>query len=400
MVQQDGSAFNPPFLDWSVRSETLKNSLGDILMRGVSEGVLPGGVVMVSQGESSPVVVAAGRKVPGEGNSEGEGDRVLPEAVFDLGEVTRSLCTASIVMRLASSGKISVHDRASRFLQPLGIGQKSRITLAHLLAETAGLPAGFAVYDDLVRANAGPRPGILSSSGAKQFAYNLCHSIPLRYEPGARHVASAVNGILLGEICEIITGLSLDKAFFKLVAAPLQLKSLGFIDLTLLRRKNITPVVEIFAPAGECPRRGRRIVGEVWDEDTWAMGGISGQNGLFGVAADVHTWGRELVRAYGGKSSFVKQDVVRTVWNPEAQQGGGIVHKLGFETPTKEGGFVDGRTSPDAVVASSATGCSVLMDPSRELVVVFLSNASFMGQLTKRFHALRSELHSAVIETI
>ncbi len=203
--------------------------------------------------------------------------------------------------------------------------------------------------------------------------------------------------IVLGEICEIVTGVSLDKAFSRFVAAPLGLRSMGFIDLALMRRKNLSPMVEMFAPMGECPQRGRMIVGEPWDENAWVMGGVAGHSGCFGTGLDVHTWALELSRAYRGESELFAQDTLRAFWSPDIP---GIKSgwKLGFESSSREGGFVEAKLAPTAVVASGSTGCSVFIDPLSEVVVVFLSNAGFSGHTPRRFGAMRAEIHQAIFE--
>jgi CubicO group peptidase (beta-lactamase class C family) len=293
-------------------------------------------------------------------------------------------------MRLVSAGKIGVGDRASRFLQALGVGSKSSMTLAHLLANTAGFPGGVSVFEELVKANAGPRPGILTSSGAKQYAYTHFHNLPLRVEPGTRELVSDANYIVLGEICEIITGLPLEKAYSRYVAAPLRTGSLNFIDLTILRRRGLEPATELFASTGRCARRAREIRGEVWDENAWVMGGVAGHNGLFGTAGDVLTWGCEVLRAYRGQSALITQDAVKAFVGSQA--------KLGFEVPTKEQGFFDSAVAPLAFVSAGNTGCSVCIDPQRDAVIVFLSNAGYSGHQSRRFAGLRADIHAALLD--
>ncbi len=370
------------------------------LIAAEGEGdVFGGGVLIASESGRMKAHLASGQKLSKRLTAEEGPQLTTLDTVFDLGGLTEGICTATLLMRLASAGKIEVSERASRFLQALGVGQKSSITLAHLLAHVAGFPAALSVYEDLVKANAGPRLGILTSSGAKQYAYNYFRNLPLKYEPGQRQLRSDVNYIVLGEICETITGVPLEKAFARYVAAPLQLRSLNFIDLALMRRRNLAPMVELFAPSGECAKRGKVIAGEVWDENAWVMGGVAGHSGLFGTAHDVHRWAVEVMRAYRGESELLSREVVRTFWNPESV---GVKNgwKLCFNPSSKESGFVETKAAPDAVCIASDGGCSVYIDPARELVVVLLSNAGFSGSQSRRFLSLRSEVHTALLEVV
>lgn len=372
--------------------------VAELLKEAVAEGTLPGAVVLASEGDQVTAACVVGSKLPAvEVGDGGVNEPISFGTVFDLGELTQSICTATLMMRLASAGKISAGDRASRFLQALGVGSKSSITLSHLLSHSAGFPSGVSVYEELVKANAGPRPGILSSSGAKQYAYSHFHNLPLKFEPGARELESDANYIVLGEICEIITGLPLEKAYSRYVAAPLKVSNLNFIDLTILRRKGLEPVVELFAPSGRCARRSRLIAGEVWDENAWVMGGVAGHSGLFGTAEDVHTWARAVLRGFHGRSEFFTPEAVRafTAGDSGAARSG---RRLGFEAPSVQAGFVDKDSAPTAFVASASTGSSVYIDPSRDIVVVFLSNAGFSGHHSRRFVPLRGDIHTALLQ--
>ncbi len=372
--------------------------VANLLEEAVSEGTLPGAVVVASVGAKMTVACVVGNKLPSSEVEDGASNEPLSlGTVFDLGQLTQSICTATLMMRLVSAGKISVNDRASRFLQALGVGHKSSMTLAHLLSHSAGFPSGVSVYDELVKANAGPRPGILSSSGAKQYAYTHFHNLPLKCEPGARELESDANFIVLGEICEIITGLPLEKAYSRYVAAPLKVSSLNFIDLTILRRRGLEPVVELFAPSGRCPRRGRVIAGEVWDENAWVMGGVAGHSGLFGTAADVHTWAREVLKGFHGFSDIFTPEAVRAFVAAESVAAKSD-RKLGFDSPSSHGGFVEKDAASAAFVAAAGTGSSVYIDPSRDVVVVMLSNAGFSGHHSRRFLPLRADIHAAVLD--
>jgi CubicO group peptidase (beta-lactamase class C family) len=376
---------------------SLGETIQSLLETAIFDQTLSGAVVMVSRRGSPLFHYAAGTKIPTshEAPQAAQGP-ISVETVFDLGQMTQAICTATVLMRLVSAEKINASDRASRFLQALGVGQKSSMTLAHLLSHTAGFPTGVSVYEDLVRANAGPRPGILASSGAKQYAYTHFHNLPLKFEPGTRELVSDANYVVLGEICEIITGLPLEKAYARYVAAPLRVASLNFIDLTLLRRKGLEPVVELFAPTGFCSRRERLLAGEVWDENAWVMGGVSGHCGLFGTAHDVHTWATEILKGYRGDSLLLSREAVAAFLSPESATSQ-LGSRLGFASAARENGFVENKSAPRAFVTFGGTGCSAFIDPETETIAVFLTNAGFSGHTSRRFLGLRADIHAAVM---
>ena len=128
----------------------------------------------------------------------------------------------------------------------------------------------------------------------------------------------------------------------------------------------------------------------MWDENAWVMGGVAGHAGLFGTAHDVHRWAREILNGYHGRSGLFSAEVVRDFVEPEFM--------LGFEPPTKDGGFVNRDDAQSAFVTVGATGSSVYIDPRRDAVVVFLSNAGFSGHQSRRFPGLRADIHAALLD--
>ena len=370
--------------------------VSEILDKGLSEGTVSGALVAAAQHGRFTIQICRGSKVPLEGVTE---DSPLEfTTVFDLGTLTEVVCTATLMMRLISGGKVNLLDRASRFVQSLAVGQRSQITLAHLLAHAAGYGTTTGVADDILRAHAGPRPGLLSSSGARQYAYNFLHKLPPRYEPGTRQLRSDADYIVLGEICEAITGMPLEKAFSRFVAAPIGLRSLNFIELSSVRSKNVRPMTEVFAPMGKCARRGRVVCGEVWDEHAWAMGGVSGHNGLFGTADDLLAWAAEMLAALKGRSDLISAEVVRAFMAPNLPDFDPD-WRLGFEGVVSPEGASAAGVAPEAVTVSSATGCSIVIEPKRDLIAVILTSGSVANGMTKRFASMRSDIHAALLET-
>ena len=54
------------------------------------------------------------------------------------------------------------------------------------------------------------------------------------------------------------------------------------------------------APTEHDPWRGRRLIGEVHDENCWALGGAAGHAGLFGTAQAVGDFARVMLRGLDG----------------------------------------------------------------------------------------------------
>ena len=68
---------------------------------------------------------------------------------------------------------------------------------------------------------------------------------------------------------------------------------------------------EMFAPTSVCTVRKRMLVGEVDDENAFAMGGVAEHAGLFASAREVDRIVRELIEVFAGRSDFLPQRIVR-----------------------------------------------------------------------------------------
>ncbi len=61
------------------------------------------------------------------------------------------------------------------------------------------------------------------------------------------------------------------------------------------------------APTENDPWRGRRLVGEVHDENCWALGGAAGHAGLFGTAHAVGDFARAVLGAFDGSDTSARR---------------------------------------------------------------------------------------------
>jgi len=371
------------------------SQVAELLERGISDGIVRGGLVLASRFGKYTVQMSRGTKLSVKPGAEAKA--VSFDTVFDLGSLTETVCTGTLMMRLISAGKVGLNDRASRYVQSLGVGQKSHITVAHLLAHRSGFPVSSGIFDELVRANQGARPGVLQSGGAKEYAYKHIRNVPLKYTPGTKYLRSDIDYIVLGEICEVVTGLPLEKAYSRFVAAPMELRSLNFIDLTALKQRGISLDTEIFSSMGECTKRKRTMCGEVWDDTTWAMGGVSGHNGLFGTATDLHAWAHLIAAAMHGRSQILESEVVKSFLAPHLDEGN-AEWRFGFEGVAKDNGGGALKVSSESVVAASATGCSVMIEPKRDLVAVIVTTGGGNASVAKKIAAMRAGIHSALLE--
>jgi CubicO group peptidase (beta-lactamase class C family) len=369
--------------------------VGKLLDGAATDGSIPGSVVVVSRGTEVVFRGAYGTKLPIEGEETTPAPAMDAEAVFDVGPLTAAVVTTSLLMRFCQSSKFSINDRISRFVQGFGVGVKTTTTIGHLLSQASGLPAQASLYDELNRLNSGPRLGILASKGAKQYVYDQVLQYPLRSSPGEKQQFSELNFIILGQLCELLSGLPLDRAFQKFVATPLALRSTSFIDLGLMKRRGYQTVSEVFASHGVCAKRDRIICGETYDLTAWAMGGVAGHSGLFSTADDIATWCREILAVAHGASGWLRPETLSTFWSfPSHITSPGWV--AGWEIPSKENGLNDSGL-PARWRGFMANSTNALwIDPATGLSLVLLTNVPNPLHPSRKALAVRNEVISEI----
>ena len=161
-------------------------------------------------------------------------------------------------------------------------------------------------------------------------------------------------------------------------------------------------------PTGWSEVRQREKIGEVDDENAAAMGGVAGHAGLFSTAGDLFLFAREIVRARKGEGRVLSRpSAVRMT--TRVTRPPGCPRTLGFDTPTpphsspKEDSPGNtprsqaGERAPvDAVGHLGYTGCSMWIDPAREISVILLTNRVVFGSDNRKLATLRPRIHDAV----
>ncbi len=176
---------------------------------------------------------------------------------------------------------------------------------------------------------------------------------------------------MLQEIVEHISGEKMDELLQREFYGPMQLKHLLFCPLRYFEKHQIAPTAK-----DDYLRKGSPVLqGYVHDETAAFSGGVSGNAGLFGTAADVAAVYQMLLDGgmYRGKRylSEATCQLFTTTTSRISRRG------LGFDRPDT----VNVRKSPCAKSASALvyghtgfTGTCAWVDPKNRLVYVFLCN--------------------------
>ncbi len=340
----------------------------------VQHGAAPGAVVAVS--------IRGQRFLHATGQIGFEESRpVTGRTVYDLASLTKVIALTTLTMMAVDQGLFRLDDSVSRYLPDFAGTAKSGVTIRHLLTHSSGLPAHRPLWRDA------PNPTA---------AIALVLSTPLDTLPGTRMVYSDLGAIILTQIVERAFGQPIDRLFASKVADPLGMTSSRFLPPHRW--------VKRIAPTENDPWRGRLIRGEVHDENAAFLGGRSGHAGLFSTAEDLMGFGEWLLGQRSGRGSAVRtapriSEAVVREFTTRQDVVAGSSRALGWDTPAP-GNSAGTRVSAESFGHTGFTGTSIWLDPSRDLVVVLLTNRVNPTRENARLAPLRPLVANLAVEIL
>ncbi len=344
---------------------------GEVLERHVRARTTPGTVGLLVRGDGGVARWVAGRHTYGPDAPE-----VSEDDLYDLASLTKVVVTTSICMALEAD--LSLDNRLGEYVPAFRGDGRGGVTIRHLLAHCAGLPAHQRFFE--------------TCRGKAAVLAAACRT-PLAYPPGTRTVYSDLSFLLLGAAVERVGGAPLEDLARRYVFGPLGMAQTMFLPgRELLDR---IPPTEFQAEQ----RRGL-IHGQVHDGNAWAMGGVAPHAGLFGTAGDLGRFLRVILDGgiHEGTRVF-SEDAIRR-FTTRAGLAPGSTRALGWDTVSKEGSSAGRRFSARSFGHTGFTGTSVWADPERDVGVVLLTNRVHPTRENQGIRRLRPEFHDAVMEAV
>ncbi|HRP08018.1 MAG TPA: serine hydrolase, partial [Gemmatimonadales bacterium] len=230
-----------------------------VLDSAIAAGAAPGAVLAVS--------VNGERFIHGTGHL-GLDDDTVPDhgTMYDMASLTKVVALTTVAMMAVDEGLLDLDARVVSYLPDFGrgLGRKSDVRVRDLLLHDSGLPAHRRLWEETV-----VREGAILRSITSD----------LNTAPGTEMVYSDLGAITLTAILEKLYGQRFDRIFADKVAEPLGMTRSRFLPPRGWR--------SAIAPTENDPWRGHVLRGEVHDENTSRLGGVSGHAGLFSTADDV-----------------------------------------------------------------------------------------------------------------
>ncbi len=341
---------------------------GAILAESVRDGAFPAAVVEVGSSTATLWRQAFGSLSPAP-----DAPPTTVDTVFDLASLTKVIATTTLAMRAVDRRLLDLEAPLTRWLADWRGADRAAVSVADLLEHASGLSAHLPFFRDC--------------RGRAEFERAIS-TLPLEYVPRSASVYSDLGFILLGFILEEVYGSTLEAAF-RAVAEQHDWGELRFRPPAAWRGSTAPTEVDSW--------RGRLLIGEVQDENAWALGGVAGHAGLFGTVAAIGCFARTIAAGFRDRPSVVQAETFRRFMTRSDVPGSS--RALGWDTmlPTSSCGT---RMSKAAVGHTGFTGTSLWIDPQADLYVVLLTNRVHPTRANEAILRVRPALHDAVLRAL
>lgn len=350
-------------------TKRLTDSLRVMLDRAVADSAFPGAYVVVGRKDRVLAECGAGHldwapsPVPNE------------HTLWDMASLTKVTALTPSMMQLVEQGKVDPDAPVQRYLPEWQGPHKDLVLVRHLMTHSSGMPAWRPLYKEATTPDS---------------AMALVYATPLDTLPGVRMVYSDLNAILLGEILRKVTGQRIDVYAKEHVFAPLGMNETQYNPPASLRGN--------IAPTEIDPWRQRHLVGEVHDENAFALGGVSAHAGLFSSAHDMTRYAQMYLG--GGALGNVRIVSAATVRRFTTVVDSTFSSRaLLWDTP-------DGSNSAGHLMKRPAfghtgfTGGSVWIDPAHDLFVILLTNRVNPTRANTKITAVRVRVSDLVMRIV
>lgn len=314
---------------------------------------------------------------------DAESPEVTINTVYDLASLTKVLATTSMAMLLHDRQLLSLDQTLFALLPAFAAGapagsSRRRVTIRMLLDHSSGLP-GYA--------------RLFESAHTPEALYHAALQLPLEAEPGSRTEYSDIGFLFLGRALEHLAGEEMDSFCRREIFQPLCMDTTHYCPPP--GWKDSIPPTEV-----DTAFRHSVVKGEVNDENTAVLGGVSGQAGLFSNALDLLHYARCILsggKAENGKQLFQPETVRHFM--TRSHQPPGSSRALGWDTPTKPSS--SGRYFSDTSVGHLGfTGTSLWIDPETSLAAVLLTNRTWPDRQNHSIREIRPQFYDAVAGTL
>lgn len=308
---------------------------------------------------------------------------VKNDDLYDLASLTKILATLPIFMRLEEEDKVDIEDHIKDILPDYKNSNKGDISLKRMLSHYGKLEAWIPFYINTLE----NKEDYYGSEKSDKFSIQVAENLYLRsdyrdsiYEKIKQselrtrdeYKYSDLPFYILKKYIETSYQDSLENLVQDLFYKPMGIRNLFYLprDRALLSRIIPTENDELW--------RKQLLHGFVHDQGAAMLGGVGGHAGLFGNAKSVAQMMQMYLNDgyYGGKNYFLPRTL--HTFNKCYYCDEDVRRGLGFDKPQlDEIGPTCGCLSMTSFGHSGFTGTYAWVDPSTDILYVFLSNRIF-----------------------
>lgn len=350
-------------------SATLPQQLDSVMTAAIADHASPG--ITIAIGRHGRIVYTHGW---GHTDWASLAPPTNDSTIYDLASLTKVVATTTAAMLMEEDGRLDIERTVVSYLPEFNQPDKAPITVRMLLTHTSGMRQNQFLYREIKG-----REAYLQRINAK----------PLVRRPGEAFEYSDWSMIVLQAVIERVAGRTLDVLLAERVFGPLMMRDTRFNPPESLKPRIALTEIQEF--------RGGKLWGVVHDENAWAMGGVSGNAGLFSSARDLGIFTQMMLN--GGEYHGVRVLRPETIARWTARQRTDAARALGWETPSPRSSA--GRYfSMRSFGHTGYTGTSIWADPERQLFVVLLTNRVDPSRDNPRIGPLRRTVMDAVQHAI
>ena len=307
--------------------------------------------------------------------------------IFDLASLTKALVMTPLLFRWRSRSGLSFDQTLGEWLGGVSLALDPRIkklSVRRLLAHTSGLPAWRNFW--VCWLDRSP-PGLNKNKEELLIhALDVVNRSATDISETSGQVYSDIGFIVLGLLMEAVSAQSLDKQFDDFCVNDLKLG----VEKSVLGFPYSRPDMQTFISTGNCLIRGRKLRGEVHDENCAALGGVAGHAGLFGTGESVCAFVSALSQSSIGQSLLAENAAAR---------------QLPLKIPVNEGllGWRQAATANSLPFGKGAamghlgfTGCAFWVWPETGEYVTLLTNRVISGRTSPEISAMRREVFTVL----
>lgn len=395
--------------DSGINPETL-SLISDIITSDIANGFTSAQLAIIRNGRL--IYSNAWGKVSNynqDGTRITKGRNADKNTLYDLASVSKMFGVNYAVQKLVTDEKLDIDSRivdilgnefANRILNISykNLGRinpntmrewKSSITVRDVLCHRAGFPAVVHYHDKnydisaLKHDDKASNPLYTGNDGSALTRANTLTAIfrtPLMYRPRTRIVYSDIDYMLLCFIVEKVSGQPLDVYMRENFWQPMNLNHITYNPLkNRFSRDNIAATeINGNTRGGKINFTGIRkyiLQGEVHDEKAFhSMGGVSGHAGLFSNAEDLAKLASLMLTGGYGNHRFFSRNVIDIFTSPQNNEASNWGVGWYREAEDQRVWYFGTQAPSNAIGHQGWTGTLVMIDPSRNLVIAYLTN--------------------------